>query len=130
LSRFTTIKLCFEPFTVVESNNRCTELASFEREEVVRILSELSGLVGAKTNGLLVLVDATAALDLSLACGALSRRWRGAPVEVADEVRLLGARHPLLPDETVVPIDLDLGDLRALVVSGPNTGGKTVALKT
>ncbi len=75
-------------------------------------------------------VEATATLDLALACGLLSRRWRGAPVQVADEVRLLGARHPLLADETAVPIDLDLDGLRALVVSGPNTGGKTVALKT
>ena len=45
-------------------------------------------------------------------------------------MRLLGARHPLLDRATAVPIDLDLGALRALVVSGPNTGGKTVALKT
>ncbi len=49
---------------------------------------------------------------------------------MTDEVRLVGARHPLLDPATAVPIDLDLGDLRALVVSGPNTGGKTVALKT
>ena len=51
-------------------------------------------------------------------------------MRVADEVRLLGARHPLLDPGSAVPIDLDLGGLRALVVSGPNTGGKTVALKT
>ena len=70
------------------------------------------------------------AIDLVLACGTLSRGWRGTPVEVSDEVRLLGARHPLLDPATAVPIDLDLGDLRALVISGPNTGGKTVALKT
>ena len=49
---------------------------------------------------------------------------------MSDEVRLLGARHPLLDPSTAVPIDLDLGGLRAIVISGPNTGGKTVALKT
>jgi DNA mismatch repair protein MutS2 len=122
--------LFVEPLAVVELNNRLAEAASAEREEVERILAELSARVGAVAAALETAVETAAALDLALACGAVSRRWRGARVRVADEVRLLGARHPLLPDETVVPIDLDLGDLRALVVSGPNTGGKTVALKT
>ena len=67
---------------------------------------------------------------MTLAGAAVSRAWRGGPVEVSDEVRLLGARHPLLDPATAVPIDLELGRLRALVISGPNTGGKTVALKT
>ena len=75
-------------------------------------------------------VEATGRIDLTLALGTLSRGWKGAPVEVSDEVRLAGARHPLLDPKLAVPIDLDLGDLRALVISGPNTGGKTVALKT
>src|SRR5207302_9299907 len=57
-------------------------------------------------------------------------RWRGAPVEAADGVHLAAARHPLLDPDTAVPIDLDLRGLRVLVISGPNTGGKTVALKT
>jgi DNA mismatch repair protein MutS2 len=122
--------LFVEPLAVVELNNQLAEAASAEREEVERILAELSALAGASAEALRVLVDATAALDLSLASGTLSRRWRGAAVQIGDEVRLLGARHPLLPEESVVPIDLDLGDLRTLVVSGPNTGGKTVALKT
>jgi DNA mismatch repair protein MutS2 len=122
--------LFVEPLAVVELGNRLAETASAEREEVERILAELSGLVGARAAELGAAVEATATLDLALACGLLSRRWRGAPVQVADEVRLLGARHPLLTDETAVPIDLDLDGLRALVVSGPNTGGKTVALKT
>ncbi len=122
--------LFVEPLAVVELNNRLAEAASAEREEVERILAELSARVGAVAAALETAVETAAALDLALACGAVSRRWRGARVRVADEVRLLGARHPLLPDETVVPIDLDLIDLRALVVSGPNTGGKTVALKT
>ena len=122
--------LFVEPFQVVELSNRQSEVAGAEREEVVRILRELSNAVGERAPAFELLVEATAAIDLALACGTVSRRWRGAPVEVGDEVRLLGARHPLLDQATAVPIDLDLGPLRALVLSGPNTGGKTVALKT
>jgi DNA mismatch repair protein MutS2 len=122
--------LFVEPFAIVELNNRLAEAASAEREELERILRELSRLVAGRAGELEALVDATGALDLSLACAALSRRWRGAAVGVGDAVCLLAARHPLLDSTTAVPIDLDLGDLRVLVVSGPNTGGKTVALKT
>jgi DNA mismatch repair protein MutS2 len=122
--------LFVEPFAVVELNNRLAEAASREREEVERILGELSALTGTHSAGLRLLVEATAAVDLALACGIVSRRWRGTPVVVGDGVRLLGARHPLLDERSCVPIDLDLGDLRVLVLSGPNTGGKTVALKT
>jgi DNA mismatch repair protein MutS2 len=119
-----------EPFAVVELSNRLAEAASAEREEVERILGELSARVGERAGALETLVETTAAVDLAVARGSVSRRWHGAPVVVGDEVRLAGARHPLLDAATAVPIDLDLGRLRALVVSGPNTGGKTVALKT
>ena len=122
--------LFVEPLAFVERNNRLAEAASAEREEEARILGELSALVGAAAERLGALVEAVGAVDLAQACGALSRRWRGTEVSSSPEVRLLAARHPLLDPDTAVPIDLDLGELRGLVVSGPNTGGKTVALKT
>ncbi len=122
--------LFVEPLAVVEDSNRLREAESAERDEVARILRELSRRVGERADDLTALVDAVADIDLSLACGALSRRWRGAPVEPAGEVVLRGARHPLLDPATAVPIDLVLDDVRAVVISGPNTGGKTVALKT
>ena len=122
--------LFVEPFEVVELNNRQSEAAAAEREEVERLLRELSGSVGARAGALTSLVEAAGAIDLAVACGMLSRRWRGTAVEISDEVRLVAARHPLLDPATAVPIDLDLASLRALVISGPNTGGKTVALKT
>ena len=83
-----------------------------------------------RADELVALVETTADVDVVLASAALSRGWGGAPVTVSDDVRLLAARHPLLDRQTAVPIDLDLGALRAVVISGPNTGGKTVALKT
>jgi len=122
--------LFVEPFAVVELNNRLAEAAAEAREEAERILRELSAAVAAHADALVTLVETTADVDVVLASGVLSRSWGGAPVTISDDVRLLGARHPLLDRTTAVPIDLDLGPLRAVVISGPNTGGKTVALKT
>jgi DNA mismatch repair protein MutS2 len=122
--------LFVEPLAVVDETNRLREAESAERDEVERILRTLSALAADNDEALGKLVEAVGAIDLALACGALSRRWRGCQVTVCNEVRLLGARHPLLDPAAAVPIDLDLGDLRAVVISGPNTGGKTVGLKT
>jgi DNA mismatch repair protein MutS2 len=122
--------LFVEPLAAVEDSNRLREAEAAERDEVVRILRNLSSLVGTQANALTALVTATAELDLVLACGRLSRGWRGAIVAPSHDVVLRGTRHPLLDRGSAVPIDLELGDLRALVISGPNTGGKTVALKT
>ena len=122
--------LFVEPLAFVERNNRVAEAASAEREEEARILAELSSRVGLRADALRDLVEAAGAVDVVQACGVLCRGWRGAEVEISDHVRLLEARHPLLDPQAAVPIDLDLGRLRGLVLSGPNTGGKTVALKT
>ena len=122
--------LFVEPFAVVELSNRQAEAARAERAEAERILRELSEAVAAHAEELRALVEAAGAIDLALACATLSRGWRGARVEPSDEVRLAAARHPLLDPARAVPIDLELGGLRGVVISGPNTGGKTVALKT
>jgi DNA mismatch repair protein MutS2 len=122
--------LFVEPFEIAELSNRQAETVAAEREEAERILRELSAAVGEQAAPLELAVEASGQIDLTVALGIVSRGWRGAAVEVSDQVRLVGARHPLLDAKTAVPIDLDLGDLRALVISGPNTGGKTVALKT
>src|SRR3954447_23436948 len=138
--------LFVEPFGIVEANNRLSEAAAAEREEAARILRELSESVAARADALRTAVEAVAAVDLAVARGTLSRRWRGTPVDAsgpvrlraappplpppAGPVRLRAARHPLLDPAIAVPIDLELDELRALVISGPNAGGKTVALKT
>ncbi len=122
--------LFIEPLELVEASNRVRELAAEEAEEEARILRALSRLVGDERAALDDLTAALAELDLALARAALSRAWDGCRVEPAEQVNLRAARHPLLDPATAVPIDLPLEGVRALVVSGPNTGGKTVALKT
>ena len=119
-----------EPMALLEANNRVRDLSAQEHEEEQRILRSLSRMVGEESGFVEVLVESLAALDLALACASLSRAWDGCAVEPAEEVDLRAARHPLLDPATAVPIDLPLAGTRALVVSGPNTGGKTVALKT
>ena len=122
--------LFIEPLAAVDDSNRLREAEAAEREEVGRILRNLSLLVGGHQAAVDALVGAAAELDLVLARARLSRGWRGALVAQSHEVILRGARHPLLDRDSAVPIDLELGGLSALVISGPNTGGKTVALKT
>ncbi|MYH41952.1 MAG: endonuclease MutS2 [Chloroflexi bacterium] len=133
-----------EPFAVVELGNRWRELRVQERREVERILRELSGVVGESAADLVASVERLAAIDLAFASAALGRELgAGLPadrgpeqpwlIDAPGELRLLGARHPLLVWEggEVVPVSLAVGGAeRGLLITGPNTGGKTVALKS
>ena len=121
--------LFVEPLAVVEASNRVREAVAREREELGVILGQLTALVDEHGYALDEATEALAHIDLCLARGSLSRAWRGAPVEEGEPL-LVAARHPLLDPGTAVPIHLDLEGIRSLVVSGPNTGGKTVSLKT
>lgn len=121
--------LFVEPLPVVEASNRVREAQAREREELAAVLAALRALVEDHAYAIDTAVEALAEIDLRLARASLSRAWRGAPVEEGEPM-LVDARHPLLDPATAVPITLDLSSMRALVVSGPNTGGKTVSLKT
>ncbi|MBL8056269.1 MAG: endonuclease MutS2, partial [Anaerolineales bacterium] len=127
-----------EPLATVELNNTLRELQLAEQEEIRRILAELSALIGEQAEPITHSVEALAELDCIFARAKYADairasepllRGEGRPASVV--LRLLAARHPLLNPETVVPIDVEMGgDTRALVITGPNTGGKTVTLKT
>ena len=121
-----------EPFVIVEANNQLREARAAEEHEVTRVLTRLSAQVGTPAEEILATVGALAELDLIFARARLAAQMEAALPEINAEGRidLVGARHPLLEGE-VVPIDIRLGDdFTALVVTGPNTGGKTVTLKT
>lgn len=125
--------LFVEPLAVVELGNELRRLAAEEEEEIERILTRLTAEVAEEADALYQSVHAAARIDLAFAKGRLSLRL-GCVRPVVSRERWLDirkGRHPLLPPETVVPIDIWLGrDEPALVITGPNTGGKTVTLKT
>jgi DNA mismatch repair protein MutS2 len=121
-----------EPLVVVEMNNRLRQLQIEERQEVERILAELSDLVGSEAPYIILAVELLAEIDLQLAKARYASVVRGSAPRLNAEGRLhlRQARHPLLTGR-VVPIDFWLGQqARMVVITGPNTGGKTVALKT
>ena len=121
-----------EPLAVVPLGNRVRELAAAERDEVVRILAALSGAVGAAAGDLAITLQGLGAFDLAAAKARLSLEMEGSSprLNAGGALDLRGARHPLLSG-TVVPIDVRLGgERRTLIITGPNTGGKTVTLKT
>lgn len=135
--------LFVEPLVVVELNNQYKEYQLAERDEERRILAEISAQVGVQADEISNMVDTLAHLDLILARAKYadylsatepvlkqiqSKKGSTHPGSV---IKLYRARHPLLDPKTVVPIDLDLDEETfALIITGPNTGGKTVTLKT
>jgi len=124
--------LFIEPLVAVELGNAWREAQAAEQEEVARILDELSALIAVNAAALRETLDALARFDLWAAKASLAADMDATRAETADrpEVVLLSARHPGLIGR-VVPIDIRIGDgYTALVVTGPNTGGKTVTLRT
>lgn len=135
--------LFVEPLAVVELNNTWHELQLAERDEERRILAELTDQVGRFAGTLTGIVAALAEMDMCLACAKYAEDLRAAePLLVSTRkmrdgshpgttIKLFHARHPLLDPANVVPIDVVLDETTyALVITGPNTGGKTVTLKT
>ena len=125
--------LFVEPMGVVQANNEYIELEAKEQKEIERILAELSAEAAAHREDIQWDYDALVHLDLIFARGQLSYKMDAVRPEVRRDgaIRLRKVRHPLLDAKTAVPIDIELGDaFDTLVITGPNTGGKTVSLKT
>ncbi len=124
--------LFMEPAAVVELNNQLRLAEQEEQREIMRILQRLSGWIQNENEALLTSLKVLADLDAIFARAKLSRSMKAVRPKLNDSGRfhIKQGRHPLLGDD-VVPIDIWLGeDFRILVITGPNTGGKTVTLKT
>ncbi|MBS4176102.1 endonuclease MutS2 [Lederbergia citrea] len=125
--------LFIEPQAVVELNNELKELQMKEKQEIDRILAELSAVVAESAEDLHVIVDVMAELDFIFAKARFGKEMKATRPTINQEgiIRLYKARHPLLPMDEVVANDITLGtDYTTIVITGPNTGGKTITLKT
>lgn len=122
-----------EPMEVVDANNELRHLELREEREIERILLELSGEVGAASATLNLDFRNINELAFCFACGELSRRMRGVQPMISSDrsLNLIRFRHPLIDRKKVVPVDVYMGkEFDTMVITGPNTGGKTVTLKT
>lgn len=124
--------LFIEPMVAVKANNELRELAAKEKTEIERILAELSADCASHAEDIASDYSYLITLDGIFARAKLSYKLNGIEPELREKgVVLRRARHPLLPKDTAVPISLELGeDFDTLIITGPNTGGKTVTLKT
>ena len=125
--------LFVEPMAVIKLNNDLRELELKEEKEIEMILATLSARCGEETEALRNDLDLLTKLDFIFAKAQLSRSMNGTQPDFNEEGRILikKGRHPLLDKKKVVPIDIQLGkDFELLIITGPNTGGKTVSLKT
>lgn len=122
-----------EPMAVVEANNEIRVLQAKEREEIDRILAELSAQAGDFCESIKNSYECVLELNLIFAKAQYAYKIKGWPPVLNDEgiINLRQARHPLIDPKKVVPVDIMLGrDFDTLVITGPNTGGKTVSIKT
>lgn len=121
-----------EPMAIVKLNNDLAELAMKEQEEIERILASISSICAPETEGLERDVILLSELDFIFAKAKLSKKMQGSePIFDDNYIEIKKGQHPLIPRDRVVPIDVTLGkDYRLLIITGPNTGGKTVSLKT
>lgn len=125
--------LFIEPQAIVTLNNQLQEAKSREAREIERILAALSAEVAEVADALLVNIDVLGTLDFIFAKAHYAKAIKATKPRLNEKGYILmkKARHPLLDKDEVVPIDLELGgDYRSLIITGPNTGGKTVTLKT
>lgn len=121
-----------EPMAIVKLNNELAELALKEQDEIEKILASLSALAAPYTEDIRRNVLLLAELDFIFAKAGLSKKMQGSePLFDQNYIHIKKGRHPLIPREQVVPIDVTLGKTyNLLIITGPNTGGKTVSLKT
>ena len=122
-----------EPAAVVDANNEIRILETKEQHEIDRILAEISAEVATIAYSVRLNYQNITELSFIFACGILSERMQAIAPRLSDGrcVKLIRARHPLIDKDSVVPIDITLGDAYdTLIITGPNTGGKTVSLKT
>ncbi|MFD2627953.1 endonuclease MutS2 [Oceanobacillus kapialis] len=124
--------LFMEPRAVVELNNQLQEASVKEKQEIERILQDITGQIALEEAPLLINVEVLSKIDLMFARAKLGKQMKASMPKMNNNgiIKMQQARHPLIPQDEVVPNDVEIGEsYTSIVITGPNTGGKTVTLK-